>query len=99
MFNLISAECYKLKKSKNLYICCSVAVFFIVFIYGMLILADNIQSGNMENGTGGVYVSEDAAAEGSITENLTVMDVYQQLFGGEFISILLEIFVSILLVE
>ncbi len=99
MFNLLSAECFKLRKSKNLYICCSVVVFFIIFIYGMLLLAENIQSGNVQNGTGGVYVTQEATTEGLIMENLNVLDFYQQLFTGEFISILLAIFVSILVVE
>ncbi|MDE6608204.1 MAG: ABC transporter permease [Lachnospiraceae bacterium] len=98
MFNLLKGEFYKLFKSKALYVSCLVAVISVIFVYGMLIVASKIQSGEIDNGSAGVYVTGEEMGESgvSIMEEMTILDVLQQLFGNFgtfFIAVLVPILV------
>lgn len=102
MFRLINAESYKLKKSKSFFICSIVMVCFVLLLFGMLFLADGIQKGNFENGTGGVTITKNGSdiesASGSIFDEINLMDILQQVFSGSMMSCTLAIFVSIFVI-
>lgn len=99
MINLLKGEFYKLFKSRAFYICAVVAVVSVIFVYGMLITADGIEKGKIENGTVGVHVYEDSRQDDAVSllEQMTSLDVLQQLYGsfGGFITV---VFVSIFVV-
>lgn len=99
MINLLKGEFYKLFKSRAFYICAMVAVVSVIFMYGMLITADGIERGNIENGFGGVHVSDDSGLDSTefLLEQMTSLEVLQQLYGsfGGFITV---VFVSIFVV-
>lgn len=83
MFNLLSGEFYKLKKSRSLLICCLITAVFVLFLYGMLMIVDKVRRGEIENGTGGiVYVSGEEVDENaeSLFDEITVMEVLGQMF-------------------
>lgn len=99
MINLLNGEFYKLQKSKCFYVCSIVMIAFVLFLYGSLKLVDKIQQGEVENGSMGVVVSEDAMeeAEGnteSIFEQIGILDVLQQMFRT-FSGIITAIFAAI----
>lgn len=101
MTNLLSGEFYKLQKSKSIYVCSIVMIAFVLFMYGSLKLVDKIQQGEMENGSMGVVVSEESMEEtddgsDSIFEQISILDVLQQMFGafsGIFTAIFAAIFI------
>lgn len=99
MLRLLSAESYKLKKSKSFYISAIVMAALILLMYGMITLADNIQQGKMENGTAGITVTtndtQSETASGSMWDSLGVMEMLQQTFSGNLVSSILAVFVSI----
>ncbi len=99
MFNLLKGECYKLIKSKAFYISCLVAVISVIFVYGMLITASKIQSGEMENGAAGVVVSEEEMQESStpVLEKITSLDVLQQMYAN-FTVFIIAVFISIFVI-
>lgn len=99
MFNLLRGEFYKLFKSKALYVFCLVSVISVVFVYGMLIVASKIQSGEISNGSAGVYVSGEKMNESGmpVMEEFTILDVLQQLYGN-FITFFIAVLVPILVV-
>lgn len=98
MFNLLRAECYKLRKGKNLLICALVIVGLTFLLYGLLMTADKIASGDMENGTAGVYVSDIGEDDIDFSlEEMRVTDLFQQFFSGNFMEILLACFASIVI--
>lgn len=97
MLRLCSAEIYKLKKSKIFYICTAVTAGFVLLMYLMLSLASKIQSGDIENGTGGVVVTGDASFS-SVWEEIRIMDMLPQLFSGNLIVCMLAVFVSIFVI-
>lgn len=104
MINLLHAECCKLKKSKTFFGCAIAILCLVIVIFGMLKLAEKIQSGEIENGTGGVTVSKDevpleGADSGSIFEEIGIMDIQQQMFSGDFMAIIIAIFCSIFVVS
>ncbi len=84
MIHLIKGEFYKVYKSRAFYVCCILAAAFIVFLYGMLIMADKIERGELANGAGGVYVSGDAMQESPLPlmEQITILEILQQMFGN-----------------
>ena len=45
MFNLLSGEFYKLKKSKSLLVCCVITAVFVLVLYGMLMIVDKVRRG------------------------------------------------------
>lgn len=81
MLNLLSAEFLKLRKSKSFYVCCILMVILTFWIYGMLMIAEKINQGEISNGTAGVTVSGEALeeSENSIKEAIGMLDVYQQI--------------------
>lgn len=103
MLRLFHAEIYKLRKGKSFYICAIITVAFVLLMYGMLLLADNIQKGNLENGTGGVIVSANGSdpkeVSGSIWDSIGVMDMMQEVFSGDAIGCILAIFVCIFVIS
>ena len=83
MFNLLSGEFYKLKKSKSLLVCCAITAVFVLVLYGMLMIVDKVRRGEIENGTGGIiYVSGEEVDENakSLFDEITVMEVLRQMF-------------------
>lgn len=83
MFNLLSGEFYKLKKSKSLLVCCVITAVFVLVLYGMLMIVDKVRRGEIENGTGGIiYVSGEEVDENakSLFDEITVMEVLRQMF-------------------
>lgn len=103
MYRLLNAELYKLRKSKSFLTCTIVTVIFVIAMYGMFVLADNIQNGRMENGTGGVIVSiQQETVEhtsSSIWDTIHVMDILQEIFSGDVIAVIIGTFISIFVVS
>ncbi len=98
MIRILNAEIYKLKKSKSFYICSIVMICFVLLLYGLLYLADSIQKGTVENGTGGFFfVANGEGAKGGATifESFSLMEALRQIFAGSMLSCMLAIFVSI----
>ena len=88
MMNLFRGEFYKLYKSKAFYVCCLVMACSIIFIYGMLFVADSIQRGEIANGSGGIYVGVSDSNGGMqqksvpVLEEIGILDMLQQMFGN-----------------
>lgn len=104
MINLLHAECCKLKKSKTFFGCAIAILCLVIMIFGMLKLAEKIQSGEIENGTGGVTVSKDEvpiddADSGLIFEEIGMIDIQQQMFSGDFMAIIIAVFGGIFAVS
>ncbi|MGN0341437.1 MAG: ABC transporter permease [Roseburia sp.] len=78
MFNLMSGEIYKWRKSKSFKVCCLITILFIFFMYGTLLMADKIQKGEVENGTASVVVETEG---GSVFDTIGILDVEQVIFG------------------
>lgn len=102
MINLLSGEFYKVRKSRSVYVCSIILVAFALFIYCMFLMADQIQQGEMENGTAGVYVGSDAqmAPEGSgqasFVESTSILEFVNETIksiGGIVTAIFAAIFV------
>lgn len=99
---LLSAESYKLKRSRNFYICMAVLAGLVFLTYGILALVDSIQQGEMENGTAGIMVTVEGQAEalsGSVWDQVGVMDVLQRGLFGDALACVLAIFVSIFVIS
>ena len=98
MNNLFRAELYKWKKSKSFYVCLLSAVCCIVIIWLSFLLADRIESGQVENGTMGITVSQDVLAEGqseSLLDEIDIMMIIQTFIGGGFSTLFISLFVCI----
>ena len=89
MFNLLSGEFYKWKKSKSFVVCCVTMVAFIVLLCGMFAIADKIQKGEIANGSAGVVVADDMEPE------ISIMDIEQSMFPMAciFVASFVSIFV------
>lgn len=102
MFQLLSAESYKLKKSKSLYICIAVMIAMIFLAYCLVVTADRIADGELENGTGGVVVTENGEpvepGNDSILEELGVAGMVERLFSGDMMACVTAVFISIFVV-
>ena len=99
MLGLLSAESYKLFRSKGFYICIAVVVGVVAMMFSMFVLVDNIEKGEVENGTGGVVVSSEAEADGaSIWEEVSLLEIVGQIFSGDFIPCVLAVFVNIFVI-
>ena len=96
MFNLLSGEFYKWKKSKSFKVCCVITILFILFMYGSFLMADQVQKGEMENGTAGVVVETEAQSE-SILDSIGILDVEQIIFGSAA-GIVTAVFVCIFVI-
>lgn len=99
MFNLLNGDFYKLFKSKAFYISCIVAVASAAFIYVMLIIANKIQSGELENGTAGFIVVENENRESNVPElnEIGILDVLQQMFSN-FGSFVVAVFAAVFVI-
>lgn len=102
MMCLLSAEGYRLKKSKSFYICAAVMVLFAFLVYFMLLQADRIQRGEAENGTAGVVVSKEdgqpLGESGSIWNEIGIFDVMRQEFSGGLAACVMAIYVSVIVI-
>ena len=102
MFHLLSAESYKLRKSKSFYICMAVTAAMIFLVYVLLTIADKISSGQLENGTGGVVVTQNGdsvdAENGLVLDEVGVTGILKQLFTGDLMPCVIAVFVSIFVV-
>jgi len=99
MMGLLSAEGYKLARSKGFYICMAVVISVVAMMCGLFSLADRIQRGELENGTGGIVVSGEGEDCGvSIWEEVSIMEVVGQIFSGDFVPCILAVFVSIFVI-
>lgn len=92
MFNLLSAEFYKWKKSKSFKVSCIVAVAVIMFIYFSFEMAEQIQNGQIENGTGGVTVT------GDVTQ-IQILDVVSEVTSGGTNHMFIGVFICIWVVS
>lgn len=97
MINLLKGEFYKLFKSRAFYVCTAIAVFTVILVYGMLVMADGIQSGELDNGTGGVVVESSQENEPPILEQMTNAGVLQQVYAS-FGAFIIVSFVSIFVI-
>ena len=98
MNNLFSAELYKWKKSRGFYVCLLSAVCCIVVIWLSFLLADRIESGQVENGTMGITISQEALEEGqgeSLLDAVDIMQIVQTFIGGGFSTLFMAIFICI----
>lgn len=105
MLNLLSAEFYKLRKSKAIYIGILVAAALVLLLYGSLVMIDKNNLGEVANGTAGIKVSQvgggmgtDGASQ-SMMQEIGVIGVLQQMFGGHFVGIIAAVLVSIFVIR
>lgn len=70
MINLLSAEFYKLRKSKAVYIGILAAAALALLLYGSLVMIDKINQGELANGTGGVVVSQNGVEMDGSSESM-----------------------------
>ena len=105
MFNLLSAEFYKLRKSKGILLGLLAAALLVLLLYGSLVMIDKINQGELANGTNGVMVfhnGEPAESDGtaeSMMEQVGVIGVIQQMFGGHFVGMILAVLVSMFVIR
>lgn len=100
MFNLFTGEFYKWKKSKVFKVCLAAAIGMILFIYLMLMLAAKIQNGEMENGTGGVVVTESNMEEDKdVFAQYGILGIVSEITGGGFELIFIAVFICIWVVS
>lgn len=93
MFNLLSGEFYKWKKSKSFKVCLLATIAMGIFIYSMAMLAAGVQSGQFGNETGGVSVSVEAVQSGqSILDGIGVLDMVDEIVSSGFGTIFTAIF-------
>lgn len=101
MWNLLSGEFYKLRKSKVFYVCMMSMIVMVVWLYGMILVAEKIEQGEMQNGQMGVVVEVNSQPieENSalITERIGIMDMYQQV-AGNLTTFIAAIFTSIFVI-
>lgn len=98
MFNLFGAELYKWKRSRSFYVCLLSAVVCVVIVWLSFLLADKVESGQVENGTMGIMVSEETLEEGrstSFLDELNMMQIVQTFVGGGFSTVFMAIFICI----
>lgn len=94
MFNLLSGEFYKWKKSKSFKVCCFLSILFIAFLYGSFWMADQIQKGQMEQGEAGIVIETESE---SVLESLSLFDVEQVVYGTAA-SLITTVFVCIFVI-
>ncbi len=98
MFNLLSSELYKWRKSKAFYICLLSALVCIVIIWMTFWLEDQVERGKIESGTMGFTVLEPTAEDKEATGILDVLNIMQMIHtfaGGGFSTLFIAIFVCI----
>ncbi len=90
MINLLNGEWYKLGKSRSFLVCCICIVASVCLLYGMLFLVDEVQKGNVENGTAGVFVTVDGQ------EPLSGQSVFESVTVGEILQNIMVVFVVLI---
>lgn len=83
---------------------CAIAILcLVIMVFGMLKIAEKIQRGEIENGTGGVIITQDNApmeqGDETIFDEIGVLDIQQQMFSGDFMALIIAIFCSIFIVS
>lgn len=105
MFNLLSAEFYKLRKGKALFVGLLIVAALVIMLYVSLMMIDKINSGEVSNGTGGVIVFENGETVAgelgteSMMQKIGIAGVLQQIFSGHFVGLILAVIVSIFVVR
>lgn len=97
MSNLFRSELYKWRKCKAFYICLLSAVGCVIVIWLSFLLADQVERGNIENGTMGITVTQQVpdAGEGTgILDEIQIME-FVQFMGVGFSTLFMAIFISI----
>ncbi len=85
MFNLLRGELFKLKKGKNIWVCLIIIVVFVLLLYFILNMVDNMKQiestkTNISNNLSvGVTVPEGIS---SVWNEFGIIDVTQQVLGG-----------------
>lgn len=98
MFNFLSSELYKWKKSRAFYICLLSALGCIVIIWLSFWLEDQVERGNIASGTMGIIVvepTEEDAVPTGILDDLDIMQMIHTFVGGGFSTLFIAIFVCI----
>lgn len=98
MFNFLSSELYKWKKSKAFHICLLSALGCIVIIWLSFWLEDQVERGNIASGTMGIVVVEPTGADTEptgILDDLDIMQMIHTFAGGGFSTLFIAIFVCI----
>lgn len=98
MSNLFRAELYKWRKCKAFYICLLSAAGCVVAIWLAFLLADRIESGQIENGTMGITISGEMpdAGEGTgVLDEIQIMEFIQLFLGAGFSTLFMAIFICI----
>lgn len=75
MFNLLSSELYKWRKSRAFYICLLSALGCMVIIWLSFLLEDQVERGNIESGVMGFAVIEPDVKDGEPTGILDDLDI------------------------
>ncbi len=102
MINLLNAEFYKLRKSKSWLIGLIVTVLFLLLLYSSLLMIDKINQGELANGSGGIMVYQNGDSikeQGSMMEQIGVIGVIQQMFGGNFVGLILAVLVCMFVIQ
>lgn len=99
MYNLLRGEFFKLQRNKSFRWCIFATLVMVVMIFATLELLDQVMKGAVENGTGGVTVTivGSPASRGTVPllEEMGLMEIIQQLFAGDYMMIVLVVFVGI----
>lgn len=97
MLRNLSAEGYKLKKSKSFYFCAAAVVCFVAILFATFYFVDCVQKGEVENGAGGftVFMNGEEVGNASIWDSVSLMELLRQLFAGSMLSCTIAVFVSI----
>ena len=105
MLNLLNAEFYKLRKGKSFFVGLLVAAAILLLLFSSLVMIDKISRGEIANGTSGVVVyqnGENLGEDGqvkSMSEEIGVIGVLQQMFGGHFVGLILAALISMFVIR
>lgn len=96
MFNLLSGEFYKVRKSGSFYVCCIILVSFLLLIYGAFKLADAGEQENMENNPVQVVNTVESGSDSS-DAGILILDV-EQVMIRIILGIVTAVFASIFVI-
>lgn len=100
MWNLLNGEFYKLRKSKLFYVCMILMVVAVFWLFAMVMIAQKIEQGEIENGQFGVVVSMEQTEEESLEpeeEPIGIWDMYQ-VVANNLATMVTVIFASIFVI-
>lgn len=96
MFNMLSGEFYKLRKSKSFFVCGVVIILFVLFMYGTLHLAQSMEGQEVtqetENGEVAFQVEKNAELD-----RISIVDM-EQLVIGTMMGLVTAVFACIFVV-